>query len=124
MSAAGIQAGAPVSDQAFSFGVIGDIPYGAAEIAKFPARIKDINADPGLKFVAHVGDIKNGSSICSDEHFQHIDPSSITSSTRWSSPPATTNGSTATARTTAPTTCLERLDKLRQVFFTNPVDPR
>ena len=58
--------------QAFTFGVIGDIPYGAAEIAKFPARIQDINADSALKFVTHVGDIKNGSSVCSDEYFQNI----------------------------------------------------
>ncbi|MEO5778249.1 MAG: hypothetical protein ABIQ22_00555 [Arthrobacter oryzae] len=48
------------NQQGFSFGVIGDIPYGAAEIAKFPARIQDINADSALKFVTHVGDIKNG----------------------------------------------------------------
>lgn len=39
------------NQQGFSFGVIGDIPYGAAEIAKFPARIQDINADSALKFV-------------------------------------------------------------------------
>lgn len=39
--------------QAFSFGVIGDIPYGDAEIAKFPSRIQDINADSALKFVTH-----------------------------------------------------------------------
>jgi hypothetical protein len=37
-------ASVPSHDKAFSFGVIGDIPYGAAEIAKFPARIQDINA--------------------------------------------------------------------------------
>ena len=56
----------PSGKQAFTFGVIGDIPYGDAEIAKFPARIQDINADRDLKFVTHVGDIKNGSSVCSD----------------------------------------------------------
>src|SRR5215217_1022751 len=59
-------------NQAFTFGVIGDIPYGAAEIAKFPSRIQDLNADKDLKFVAHVGDIKNGSSVCSDEYFSSI----------------------------------------------------
>lgn len=55
------------TNQAFTFAAIGDIPYGAAEIAKFPSRIQDLNADKDLKFVAHVGDIKNGSSVCSDE---------------------------------------------------------
>jgi len=56
-------------NQAFIFAAIGDIPYGAAEIAKFPSHIQDLNADKELKFVAHVGDIKNGSSVCSDEYF-------------------------------------------------------
>jgi hypothetical protein len=41
------------TSDAFTFGVIGDIPYGDAEIAKFPARIQDINADSALKFVTH-----------------------------------------------------------------------
>lgn len=119
-SGAGVPAGAPVSDQAFSFGVIGDIPYGAAEIAKFPARIKDINADTGLKFVTHVGDIKNGSSICSDEYFQHIRSEFDTfehplvftpGDNEWVDCHRTNNGAYNP---------LERLDKLRQVFFNEP----
>ncbi|TXN31609.1 hypothetical protein FVP33_06275 [Lacisediminihabitans profunda] len=56
----------------FSFGVIGDVPYGAAEIAAFPSYIQDINAHTELSFVGHVGDIKNGSSVCSDDYFAAI----------------------------------------------------
>ncbi|MCO4251586.1 metallophosphoesterase [Pseudarthrobacter raffinosi] len=108
------------SQQAFSFGVIGDIPYGAAEIAKFPARIQDINADSALKFVTHVGDIKNGSSVCSDEYFQHIRAEFDTfehpliftpGDNEWVDCHRTNNGAYNP---------LERLDKLREVFFNEP----
>lgn len=105
---------------AFTFGVIGDIPYGDAEIAKFPARIQDINADKELKFVTHVGDIKNGSSICSDEYFSNIRTQFDTfehplvftpGDNEWVDCHRTNNGAYNP---------LERLDKLREVFFTEP----
>lgn len=53
----------------FSFALIGDMPYGPEGEQKFPAVIADLNADPTLSFVAHDGDIKNGSSLCSDAMF-------------------------------------------------------
>jgi hypothetical protein len=53
----------------FSFGLIGDMPYGPEGELKFPNVIADINGDRTLAFVAHDGDIKNGSSVCSDEMF-------------------------------------------------------
>ena len=55
-----------------TFAVIGDIPYGADEIASFPADIAQINADPAVSLVAHLGDIKNGSSECTDTYFDTI----------------------------------------------------
>ncbi|MHC5797230.1 hypothetical protein ACVXZ4_13840 [Lacisediminihabitans sp. FW035] len=58
--------------RALSFGIIGDVPYGSAEIAAFPSYIQDLNAHKELSFVGHVGDIKNGSSVCSDEYFASI----------------------------------------------------
>lgn len=110
---------APTKD-AFSFGVIGDIPYGDAEITKFPARIQDINADSSLDFVAHVGDIKNGSSVCSDEYFASIRQQFDTfehplvftpGDNEWVDCHRTNNGAYNP---------LERLDKLREVFFNEP----
>lgn len=108
------------SSSAFTFGVIGDIPYGTAEIAKFPERIQDINADRELKFVTHVGDIKNGSSVCSDEYFANIRTQFDTfahplvftpGDNEWVDCHRTNNGSYNP---------LERLDKLREVFFNEP----
>ncbi|MEZ0448353.1 hypothetical protein [Cellulomonas sp. ICMP 17802] len=55
----------------YSFAIIGDVPYGDAQIAAFPAWIDQINAaDPELTF--HVGDIKNGSSRCDDPYYALI----------------------------------------------------
>lgn len=56
----------------FSFGMIGDVPYGAAEIAAFPSYIQDLNAHKELSFVGHVGDIKDGSSLCTTDYFNSI----------------------------------------------------
>jgi hypothetical protein len=53
----------------FAFALIGDMPYGPEGDAKFPNVIADINADRQIAFVAHNGDFKNGSSLCSNELF-------------------------------------------------------
>lgn len=55
----------------YSFAVIGDIPYGADQLAAFPTWVSEINnADP--KFTVHVGDIKNGSTRCDDAYYRAI----------------------------------------------------
>lgn len=119
-TAADNTADSTADSKGFTFGVIGDIPYGAAEIAKFPARIQDINADSALKFVTHVGDIKNGSSVCSDEYFENIRAQFDTfehplvftpGDNEWVDCHRTNNGAYNP---------LERLDKLRDVFFDEP----
>jgi len=53
----------------FTFALIGDMPYGPEGDLKFPNVLADINADRTLSFVAHDGDFKNGSSLCSDGVF-------------------------------------------------------
>lgn len=52
--------------------VIGDTPYGETQIADFPNLVSHINADPDVQWVAHLGDIKNGSTRCDDSHYQFI----------------------------------------------------
>ena len=56
----------------FTFAVIGDIPYGDEQIAAFPGRIDQLNADRQVQLVDHLGDIKSGSSVCSDDYFAAI----------------------------------------------------
>ncbi|WP_433305392.1 hypothetical protein ACQP2F_17940 [Actinoplanes sp. CA-030573] len=104
----------------YTFAVIGDIPYGDAAIARFPANIAQINADPAVQWVDHLGDIKNGSSVCSDDYFQLIksdfdqvkDPLVYTiGDNEWTDCHRPNNG---------PYDPLERLGKVRQVFFPQP----
>jgi hypothetical protein len=100
--------------------VIGDIPYGAAKVAEFPADIARINADPDVSLVAHLGDIKNGSSVCSDSYFATIkadfdqfqDPFVYTpGDNEWTDCHRADNGGYV------PT---ERLATVRRVFFPTP----
>ncbi|GDY33110.1 hypothetical protein [Gandjariella thermophila] len=113
-------ASAPATDDAYTFAVIGDIPYGDAEIANFPKVVAQINTDPAVQWVDHLGDIKNGSSLCSDEYFQMIradfdgftDPLVYTvGDNEWTDCHRPNNGGYNP---------LERLAKIRQVFFPQP----
>lgn len=67
---------APASIEAsspFSIAVIGDTPYGAVKLAEFPRLVAQINADPLVELVTHVGDIKAGkNAACSDAYFATV----------------------------------------------------
>lgn len=100
--------------------VIGDTPYGVAQLPLFPGLVENINRDPKVRRVLHLGDIKNGSSRCSDEYFATI--ASMTS--RFRDPVVYTPGDNEW------TDChrvnngryhpLERLDAIRDTFFPRP----
>jgi hypothetical protein len=57
-----------VRQNAFTVALWGDTPYSAAEISKLPALIADINAAK-VAFSVFDGDIKSGSSLCTDSVF-------------------------------------------------------
>jgi hypothetical protein len=107
-------------DHTQTIAIIGDIPYGAALIAEFPADIAQINADPDVSRVIHLGDIKNGSSRCDDSYFQarlddfqvFADPLVYTpGDNEWTDCHRSNNGGYL------PT---ERLAKIRELFFPQP----
>jgi hypothetical protein len=61
------------SKEAYTLAVIGDIPYGPQKLAELPSLIALMNGDPNVELVAHLGDIKAGSSSpCTDEYFAII----------------------------------------------------
>jgi hypothetical protein len=110
----------PDSRNRYTFAVIGDVPYGADQIAAFPGWIQQINEDRAVRSVVHVGDIKNGSSVCSDAYFDLIradfdtfeDPLVYTpGDNEWTDCHRVNNGAYNP---------LERLDRLRSVFFDEP----
>lgn len=113
-------ASAQPDKHAFTFAVIGDIPYGDAQIARFPAVVDQINADPAVQLVDHLGDIKSGSSLCSDDYFEMIraqfdrfvDPLVYTpGDNEWTDCHRVNNGSHNP---------IERLAVVRTVFFPRP----
>lgn len=73
--ALGVALGLPAAGAAaatpFSFAVIGDVPYGSTQLRKFPGRIAQINADPQVKLVAHLGDISSPIN-CSDSYYAKV----------------------------------------------------
>lgn len=99
--------------------VIGDTPYGTAQIADFPNLIADINAAPGVTRVVHVGDTKSGSARCDDSHFALVlagfqslhDPMIYTpGDNEWTDCHRANNGGYNP---------LERLSTVRSMFFPN-----
>jgi hypothetical protein len=108
------------SEDGFTFAMIGDIPYGAAQIANFPNVISQINADADVRLVMHAGDIKSGSSLCTDSYFslirsdfdQFADPLVYTpGDNEWTDCHRTNNGGFNP---------LERLSAIRTLFFPTP----
>ncbi len=74
--AAWMSIGNPVntgSKEPYTLAVIGDTPYGPEKLAEFPALTDLINGDPKVALVAHLGDIKAGSSSpCTNEYMDSI----------------------------------------------------
>lgn len=70
MGIAGSVAGTAGAATSYSFAVIGDMPYGSTQLSLFPKRIAQINADPNVRMVGHLGDI--GTGVCSDAYYKKI----------------------------------------------------
>lgn len=104
----------------YTFAVIGDIPYGPEQLAKFPAVVDQINADPDVELVNHLGDIKSGSTECSDAYFARI----RTEFDRFVDPLIYTPGDNEWTDCHRPNNGaynpLERLDAVRSTFLDEP----
>ena len=110
------------SEGSFTLAVIGDTPYGAVKLGEFPSLVAKINADPTVRLVAHLGDIKAGkNSLCTNEYFATIrglfdgfsDPFAYTpGDNEWTDCHASKGNGDYT-----PT---ERLQRVRSVFFPVP----
>jgi hypothetical protein len=103
-----------------TLGVIGDVPYGAAQVAEFRTDVAEINEDPTIERVIHLGDIKDGGSRCDTTYFQarladfqaFDEPLVYTpGDNEWTDCHRASNGAFL------PT---ERLDTIRQLFFAEP----
>jgi hypothetical protein len=60
------------SANAITVAVLADTPYGAAQRPLFGAMIDDVNADAKVRRVVHLGDLKSGSTPCSNDYLQPV----------------------------------------------------
>ena len=110
----------PASANPLTLSIIGDLPYSAPQLAAFPAWVDEINADPKVDTVVHLGDIKSGSTLCSNAYYSTIlglfesfkDPVVYTpGDNEWTDCHRTNNGGHNP---------LERLATLRTMLFPEP----
>lgn len=110
-------ASGPRSPEGFVFGVMGDAPYSAAEEKPFVEMIERMNDEP-LAFVIHVGDIKaGGNSRCTDELFRRRKAQFDASTHPLIYTPGDNEWTDCRRKTNGADDPLERLVKLREVFF-------
>ena len=115
--------GGPADDRSvkpLTVAVIGDVPYGVAQEASVGVLVDAINRDPRVRLALHVGDIKSGSTTCSDERFAAAlatfenfkDPVVYTPvDNEWTDCHRVNNGAYDP---------LERLETVRATFFAEP----
>lgn len=133
------------------YAIIGDTPYGLTGqtgLSAFPSHIAEINNDPSVSLVVHLGDIKNGSTRCDTSYFDTIranfdtfkDPLVYTpGDNEWTDCHRANNGAyqpagpaaagdlypagpihNGTAPTAAGVPAPSRLDEIRRIFFPQP----
>ena len=105
--------------ESWSFAVIGDTPYSDRERRELPALLEEI-ADEHPAFIVHVGDFKKSNARCSDEIF--LDRQALFNSSRlpFFYVPGDNEWTDCKRVIAGHYDQLERLDKLRQLFFAEP----
>lgn len=111
------------SARPLTIAVIGDLPYGAAQEASVGTLVAAVNGDPKVRLAMHLGDVKSGSTTCSNERFNAVlatfesfnDPLVYTPGDNdWTDCHRVNNGAYNP---------LERLDAVRATFFAQPGRP-
>ena len=128
MAALALPAAAPAAEPG-TLAIIGDTPYSAAQIANFPTDVQAINADPAVSRVVHLGDIKSGSTQCTNAYFASIrsdfdafaDPLVYTpGDNEWTDCHRANNGGYLPAGPAPAGQEPSRLDTIRGLFFDRP----
>ena len=110
----------PGRERVFSFALIGDQQYDQREELLFPQLLGAIN-ETDVKFVVHVGDFKAGSNVpCTDELYAARHAELNTSRHPLIYLPGDNDWVDCRRPTNGPYVPLERLDKLRALFFAKP----
>ncbi len=115
-----LAAAQPAAAQPFHFVALGDMPYTLpGDYAKFDRLIAAINATRPA-FSVHIGDIKSGSTLCSDEIFQKVLDQFATFEQPLLYTPGDNDWTDCHRRNNGAMDPLERLARLRAMFFPDP----
>lgn len=107
----------PTGPGTFSFALIGDLQYSAAEEAEFPGLMRALDREP-LAFIVHVGDIKAGSnSPCTDSLYEKRRAEFDASAHPFIFTPGDNDWVDCRRPTNGAMNPLERLHKMREVFY-------
>ena len=113
-------ASTPPTANGFSFAFIGDQQYTAYEERQFPDLLSAISRED-LKFVVHVGDFKaGGNSPCTNALYEKRFAEFNQSRHPFIYTPGDNDWVDCRRPTNGPFEPLERLDKLRDIFFADP----
>ncbi len=104
----------------FSFALLGDMPYWPDEETQFIELLREINRED-VAFVVHVGDFKNGSSSCGDSVFAHRREMFAASRHALIYLPGDNEWTDCWRPFAGGFDPLERLAKLRELFFREPL---
>lgn len=107
-------AAASANAERFQFAAIGDVPYASA--AQLDRLVGQINSRD-VRFTIHVGDIKSGSTLCSDETFEAVKRQFMAFEQPLIYTPGDNEWTDCHRKNNGPYDPLERLQKLRQMFF-------
>ena len=108
---------------AVTYAVIGDVPYTDSKLnggPSLPTLIAAINQDVDVSRVIHIGDIKAGAALCTDEYFQDIADQFATFTDPLVYTPGDNEWTDCHRANNGGYNPLERLAKVRELFFPNP----
>ncbi len=104
---------------AYTFGVIGDLPYSKAQLKDLPGWIATINA-ARPDFTVHVGDTKEGGDECTKGHYREIRDAFDTFDPALIFTPGDNDWADCHSSSAGRHDPLERLAELRSIFFPVP----
>jgi hypothetical protein len=100
--------------ETFRFVAIGDVPYTSpVQLDRLIERINPLDS----RFTIHVGDIKSGSTLCNDETFESVKRQFMSFEKPLIYTPGDNEWTDCHRANNGPYDPLERLQKLRQLFF-------
>jgi hypothetical protein len=105
--------------ETWRFAVIGDTPYNSYEERQLPAMLDDIAAEHP-QFIVHAGDLKSSSKPCSDALFRDRRTLFDASKVPLIYVPGDNEWTDCQRLTAGDFDPLERLQKLRELFFASP----